>query len=506
MTDLVHDHVLDDGLHEGLGLRAVGRDVAARLEHVHREVHLLRRGVAVVAVGGELVAVLPAQAELGQLVLAGLRAAHVFNQEAARTACEDVAHADVGVEDFATARVGVAGADGEADVGADEPANRRMASVHIVPMGVIGLLLGDHGVLETDLLEGLVPLGDAGLDRAAIARRNVLVHPVDDRLHRLGQRRRRVLLLEAPARQHVHARVGLQVRVQVGVGLHEVAEARVDRAARHRGLGQGAEVVDVADEEAARVRRGLGRRRAGHRRGHQRRRRDARRGEVHARRQRAELVVGTRCGEEGIGLVGRIGQAVGCLQARAVAGDVGQQEAGVDQEALALGVVGAGDGRGPQQAGREGLFDGRLALAGGAELVVQRDQLQLAADQAELGHGVRPHLAGVGAALADAVGDVDGEQEGLVQQRARHLDEDLLVLAPDREQALHGLEVLADVGEGLERGGIGGRLGRGGGCGGGRRRAVLGRVLRHGGQGQQRQRECGQGGLEHGRSSSGSMG
>ncbi len=40
VTHLVHDHVLDDGLHEGLGLGAVGRQVAARLEHVEREVHL----------------------------------------------------------------------------------------------------------------------------------------------------------------------------------------------------------------------------------------------------------------------------------------------------------------------------------------------------------------------------------------------------------------------------------------------------------------------------------
>ena len=50
MADLVHHRVLDVVVHEVLGLRAVGIELAARLEHVQRIAQLLGRHVAVDAV------------------------------------------------------------------------------------------------------------------------------------------------------------------------------------------------------------------------------------------------------------------------------------------------------------------------------------------------------------------------------------------------------------------------------------------------------------------------
>ena len=50
VADLVHHRVLDVVGDEALGLRAVGVDLAARLEHVQRIAQLLGRHVAVAAV------------------------------------------------------------------------------------------------------------------------------------------------------------------------------------------------------------------------------------------------------------------------------------------------------------------------------------------------------------------------------------------------------------------------------------------------------------------------
>ena len=236
VAHLMHDHVLHDGLGQRLGLGAVHVHAVTQGQQVQREAEL---GGLVGHIGAGLLGQRHAAAlahpagRLGLVVVVVLvEADHVVRREAARTAAKDVAHADVGVEDFAGARVTVARADGKADVRPGEPADGRMRRVHVVPVGIVGLLLGLNRVLEADLLEGLVPLQDAGLDRLAVLGGDVLVHPVDDGLHRLGQRRARVLLLQAPAGHQVHARVGLQVVAEVAVALHEMTQARVGHGAR----------------------------------------------------------------------------------------------------------------------------------------------------------------------------------------------------------------------------------------------------------------------------------
>ena len=115
---------------------------------------------------------------------------------------------------------------------ARSPAHRRVADVGRVELGVVGLDLDVDRILEADALERLVPFEDALPDRLAVLHRDVAVEPVDDRLLRLGHRRGRILLLEAPAVDVAldrHARhVGREVE-RLG---REVADALVGEARR----------------------------------------------------------------------------------------------------------------------------------------------------------------------------------------------------------------------------------------------------------------------------------
>ena len=79
------------------------------------------------------------------------------------------------------------------------------------------------------------------------------VDPVHDRLLGLGQRRRRVLLLEAPAVDVVNDRNAAVVGREVPHVRAEVADARVGDARAHRRVRQLGERVVEAQEQAADV-------------------------------------------------------------------------------------------------------------------------------------------------------------------------------------------------------------------------------------------------------------
>src|SRR5437867_12435180 len=126
--------------------------------------------------------------------------------EAAITQAHGV-DADVGVKDLTAARVDLARTDAaEQGPRGRHPADRGMARIERVPVGVVRLDLGLYRILEADLFECLVPFQDAVDDRLAILFGNVAVEPVHDRLLRLGHLRRRILLFQAPAMDIVHAR------------------------------------------------------------------------------------------------------------------------------------------------------------------------------------------------------------------------------------------------------------------------------------------------------------
>ena len=373
----------------------------------------------------------------------------VFHHKTPCTTGKDITHADICVQDFAAARIGVARPDGKADIRPNEPADGGVRRVHVVPVGIIGLLLRKDRILESDLLEGLVPFGDTGLHRRAVPGGNVLVHPVHDRTHGFRQRRCRVLLLQTPALDQVNAGIGLHVSAEVGKGLHEMSQPRIRQSRCHRRLRQGGKVVDIADKETAWIGRGLRRCRARYRWRGQWSGRNAGRGEMHTRRQGAQGRFGARCIKEGIGLVQRVGQSVGGLDARRITGNVGQQEAGIDQDRLALRVLQAEHRCRGQQTGRERLAHGQFGPAHSPELGIECQQLHLVANAPPLGQRIAAHLARIEAAFADRTGNVDSEQKGLVERRLGNFQPDFLILAPDRKQAVLLLGILDHFGKGF---------------------------------------------------------
>ena len=160
--------------------------------------------------------------------------------------------ADVGVEDLAGARVDLARSDAAEDrPRGRHPADRRMARVERLEIGVVGLDLRLHRILEAGFLERLVPLEHAVDDRLAILVRDVAVDPEHDRLLGFRQRRRRILFLEAPALDQVDLGRERRVVAVVEALLHEVADAVVGDARAHGLLGQLGDVVVEAEEQAA---------------------------------------------------------------------------------------------------------------------------------------------------------------------------------------------------------------------------------------------------------------
>ena len=108
-----------------------------------------------------------------------------------------VVHVHVGVEDLAGARVRVVRTVRVLDR-RRQPPDARVAGIFHRPIGIFllaGRFLGDDRVAEARGLERHLPFFDALLDPRHEPGRRRRIDVVDDRLHRLGDRRRRVLLL-----------------------------------------------------------------------------------------------------------------------------------------------------------------------------------------------------------------------------------------------------------------------------------------------------------------------
>ena len=151
-----------------------------------------------------------------------------------------------------------------------QPADHRVARVFRTPVGILGRrrrVLREDRVLEARRLERALPALDAALQiRNPLGGRG-RIDPVDDRLHRLRQRGRRVLLFETVARDVAALRRAVLVLAVVHLPHREVADALVEQARRHRLLGQQHHAVVHDDAGAA----GTGRRAAAPARGRARR-------------------------------------------------------------------------------------------------------------------------------------------------------------------------------------------------------------------------------------------
>ena len=462
VADLVHRRVLEVGVDEGLGLGTVGVELAARLEHVGGIAQLL---------GGELaIGADPAAHQHGPLLGRGVAAAervvHAAGREDLRARRADIARrqafdADGGVENLAAARIDVTRADrAEGRRGIRHPADRGAAEIERVEIGVVGLHLDMDGVLEADLLEGLVPLEHAGRDRRAVLERHRAVDPVDDRLDRLGERRVGILLLEPPAVDVALPRRALQVVAEIEATAFEVADARVGLAAMHRLGRQSRQRIVDAEKQAARIGHGTRRRRLRHARRRARLRHRDRRGRVVAEHLENEQIRRRpRFGDRRIARVERVALAIAALQIHAEAEQVGEeQRVRLDQHRLALGLGQAQHRRAREQAGRIGGLDReRFRRSGPGEVAdVAPDQLHLVVDAAELDDPAVLHQAAEEAAFADAALKLGRKKEGLVEVFRLQLEPELVVLLPDRDRPVAALGVLDDFGEraqGARRGG-----------------------------------------------------
>ena len=406
--------------HEHLRFGARRIDVAARREHVEAVAELIgcmfgERAVLVVV--HRRCAVRRRMRQVRQAALQA-RGEDLRAQRACR-AQVDAFDADVGVEDLAAARIDVLRADrAEAHRAIGHPAHRRTIDVERVEVGVVGLHLDDDRVLEADTLEGLVPFEDARGDRAAVFVRDRAVEPVGDRLHRLGHRRARILLLQVPARDVAQLRRAREVVAEVLNDGVEVTDSSVGLARAHRHLGQLRQRIVQRDEQAARIRQ----------RARQARRRPTRRHAGLRHRQARGRVVVLHLDHREVGRTahtrdGRVAHiepialAVGALQLRADAQHVADEDARcVDQDRFRLRMRLARDGRAAEQAVRERrLHRARFRRTGlGNEVGVACDELHDVVQAPKLDQlrpagaaaDAAPHRAAVRGRLADAGGDL----------------------------------------------------------------------------------------------------
>ena len=469
VADFVHRHIdqiVDDEL---LGFGTGRVEVAACFEHVERVRQLLGGEVGVIALRPVLVRRLRRRRCVLAQRIAGLQqasprrevvAVEHLRTQVAQAARRQAFHADVGVDDLAAARVHLArpdGAEGRLRVG--HPAHRRHADVERVEVGVVGLLLDGHRILEADLLEGAVPPQDAARDSVAVLHRHGAVDPERDRLDRLRQLSGRVLLLQTPAVDVGLARRAQQIVGEVVDAGAEVADARIGQARRHRHVGQLGQRVVQAEGQAARVRQRARRRR----RRHARRRAGLRHGEAGGVEVGVDVehhLLGQRADrrEVGVARLERITLAVVALQGHAQAEHVAEEKRrGLDQHCLALRVRRTGHLCGAEQAvgktGGHGAAARRLGITAGV-IGVDRHQLHQVVDAAELDQLRAPgaaiaadHRAAVEAGLADALRNLRREEERFVEVFRLQFEPDLFFFLPESDQALRLLGVLDDGGE-----------------------------------------------------------
>ena len=171
VTDLVHHRILQVFEHECLRLGTVGINVTACFEQIHRESAFLRR---VFGNGTKTIFVVAGKMRGGS--------PDFLDTEIAAIAQSHYVHPDVGIQNFAGPRIPLTGPDrAERRPSSRHPGDRRTARIKAFPIGVIGLNLYLHSILETDALEGLVPFENAFGDRGAILFGNAAIQPKDDR-------------------------------------------------------------------------------------------------------------------------------------------------------------------------------------------------------------------------------------------------------------------------------------------------------------------------------------
>ena len=170
----------------------------------------------------------------------GIRRAGLDHQPVAIRPHVVVIPDDLAVDDLAAARIGRARSHRVAHE-ARRPAHHRVARVVRIPVGILVLrrrILGDDRVLESGLLEHLLPRLDAFLHVATPLGRRRRVDVVRDRLDRLDELaarvRRGILRLETPARDERLRRGLLFVEAVVDAIHGEESDALVEDARPHR--------------------------------------------------------------------------------------------------------------------------------------------------------------------------------------------------------------------------------------------------------------------------------
>jgi hypothetical protein len=124
--------------------------------------------------------------------------------------------------------------------GRREPAHHRITDVFGIPVWIFIVARGvarNDGIRETGRLERGLPVLDALADEWHQFRRCRRIDVVDDRLHGIGEQRRRILLLEPVARDERPfdgARFGT---AEIKSGIREIADARIVQSRHHRRVG-----------------------------------------------------------------------------------------------------------------------------------------------------------------------------------------------------------------------------------------------------------------------------
>ena len=181
MTDLVRGDLEDELAHECLfDLR---RESAAGFQDIDPEGGLLGEAIRVIAPGARLTAPPGRQQRFGLLRRWQRedRGDELFAQASDR-ADDAFAEPDVGIVNLPVKGIGAGRADGEAGIHPGKPADGVIASVGGVPVRIVGHLLYDDGIFETDLFEGLVPQQDPFRHPLAVFEGDSVFEPENDGL------------------------------------------------------------------------------------------------------------------------------------------------------------------------------------------------------------------------------------------------------------------------------------------------------------------------------------
>ena len=437
VANLVHGHVFQGVGNVGVGLRALRVEQAAFHQQVKAKSRIFKGVLAIAARVPGHGPRLREGRRGGRLLLVG-PSRHAFSRTGAEYTDPVLVDDGRRTQDFAGARVGLAGPDGgRPRPFLCKPAHRQQSRAFGGgPVGVGRLLLHTDGVAKPGALERRVPFQGRCAQGFAPALGDVAVQHHADGLLGLRDLGSGVLFFQAPAADQVRAAALLGVVAEVHIRLHKVTHPRVGGPRGHGRRRQGFQGDVQAEEQAAcighRWRRGC--RCCRGTRGSHGRRGQARHRIVLAHGQVQSIWQGANAFDAGVGAVQAVGRAVSGLERGLVAHDVTpQQQTGVDQQRLAGGVRGGCQwGRGQQAVGV--AFADRLGQwrAGRrAGVFVAGHQLHGVAHAAQQ-HDVRArHQAREEGALAQAARQRRGQEQRCVQHRCGNLQPDPVVAGPD---------------------------------------------------------------------------